>query len=66
MGGGQERGGKPPPETHRKAAIVIRVKIFPDLICYLFKQKSKPYAQLACIHNIYAMQETCHFLRRLI
>ncbi|ABX78030.1 tRNA guanosine(34) transglycosylase Tgt [Coxiella burnetii] len=33
---------------------------------YLFKQKSTLYAQLACIHNIHVMQETCCFLRQLI
>lgn len=33
---------------------------------YLIKQKSKLYDQLACIHNIYIMQETCRFLHPLI
>lgn len=33
---------------------------------FLFKQQSQLYAQLACIHNIYVMQNACRFARELI
>lgn len=52
--------------------------IMPDCQCYtckhftrsylhfLFKQQSVAYSNLACIHNIHVMQETCNRMRELI
>lgn len=33
---------------------------------HLFKQKSIAYNQLACIHNVHVMQETCRAMRDLV
>lgn len=33
---------------------------------FLFKQNASLYYQLACIHNVHVMQQTCEFLRNII
>lgn len=33
---------------------------------HLFKQKSIAYHQLACVHNVYIMHETCRAMRELV
>src|SRR3989338_9331504 len=33
---------------------------------FLFKQQAQLYSQLACIHNIHVMQNTCDVMRKLI
>lgn len=33
---------------------------------FLFKSQAVPYSQLACIHNVHVMQETCRRMREMI